>query len=116
MQLKVVLLPDPFGPIRPRISPSLTSKDTSLTARRAPNLLVRPDTVSMGMERKSSVGSSSLGVSMSFRQRQYRLGGLERGRPYQLGLAVHELHHHRGSTLVLPRHFAVHGEELHAVA
>src|SRR6266850_1818215 len=50
MQLKVVLLPDPFGPIRPRISPSLTSNETSLTARRAPNLLVRPETVSMGME------------------------------------------------------------------
>ena len=32
MQLKVVLLPEPFGPIRPRISPSFTSKETSLTA------------------------------------------------------------------------------------
>src|SRR5256885_16424618 len=49
MQLKVVLLPDPFGPIRPRISPSFTSKETSFTARRAPNLLVRPDTLSIGM-------------------------------------------------------------------
>src|SRR5438067_187761 len=49
MQLKVVLLPEPFGPIRPRISPSFTSKETSFTARRAPNLLVRPETVSTGM-------------------------------------------------------------------
>src|SRR5947208_16883504 len=49
MQLNVVLLPEPFGPIRPRISPSFTSNETLFTARRAPNLLVRPETVSMGM-------------------------------------------------------------------
>src|SRR5262245_19070710 len=49
MQLKIVLLPDPFGPISPRISPSATSKETSLTARRAPNLLTRPVTLSIGM-------------------------------------------------------------------
>src|SRR5687767_12770718 len=49
MQLKIVLLPDPFGPIRPRISPSFTSNETSLTARRAPNLFERPETLSIGM-------------------------------------------------------------------
>src|SRR4029077_1494232 len=49
MQLKVVLLPEPFGPIRPRISPSFTSNETLFTARRAPNLLMRPETVSRGM-------------------------------------------------------------------
>ncbi len=54
MQLKIVLLPDPFGPISPRISPSLTSNETSLTARRAPNLLVSPETLKIGMRGISS--------------------------------------------------------------
>ena len=45
MQLKVVLLPEPFGPIRPRISPSLTSNETFETAVKPPNVLVRPETV-----------------------------------------------------------------------
>src|SRR5262249_15697749 len=39
IRLKVVLLPDPFGPMRPTISPSLTSKDTRLTARNPPKRL-----------------------------------------------------------------------------
>src|ERR1051325_9964847 len=50
MQLNVVLLPEPFGPISPRISPSFTSNDTLLTARSAPKRLVRRETLSMGME------------------------------------------------------------------
>ena len=49
MQLKVVLLPDPFGPIRPRISPSSTANETSWTARKAPNRFESPDTLSIGM-------------------------------------------------------------------
>jgi len=36
MQLNSVDLPDPFGPIRPRISPGRTSKLTSCTALIAP--------------------------------------------------------------------------------
>src|SRR4051812_44945033 len=54
MQLNVVLLPDPFGPIRPRISPSFTSNETLLTARSAPKRLVRPATLSIGMEDSGS--------------------------------------------------------------
>ena len=50
MQLKVVLLPDPFGPIRPRISPSSTANETSWTARKAPNRFESPDTLSIGMQ------------------------------------------------------------------
>ena len=38
-RLKIVHLPAPFGPIRPRISPARTSKLTSLTATRPPNSL-----------------------------------------------------------------------------
>ena len=44
MQLNIVVLPEPFGPISPRISPSATSKDTSLSAVNPPKRLTRPDT------------------------------------------------------------------------
>ena len=54
MQLKIVLLPEPFGPIRPRISPSSTSKETSLTAVKPPNVLVRPETRSMATRTRAS--------------------------------------------------------------
>src|SRR4029079_7556730 len=54
MQLNVVLLPDPFGPIRPRISPSFTSNDTLLTARSAPKRLVRPVTLNIAMQKLSA--------------------------------------------------------------
>src|SRR5262245_16880136 len=45
MQLKIVLLPEPFGPIRPRIWPSFTSNETFDTAVKPSNILVRPETV-----------------------------------------------------------------------
>src|SRR5436305_14548178 len=60
MQLKVVLLPEPFGPIRPRISPSATSNETLFTARRAPNLLVRPETLNIAMRAFSKCRSAAL--------------------------------------------------------
>ena len=41
-QLKIVLLPEPFGPIRPRISPCSTSNETLLTAVKPPKRLVSP--------------------------------------------------------------------------
>src|ERR1700722_10985402 len=44
--LKIVLLPEPFGPIRPRISPRSTLNDTLLTALKPPNRLTRPSTTS----------------------------------------------------------------------
>src|SRR3712207_5349924 len=103
MQLKVVLLPDPFGPMRPRISPSSTAKATSLMARKPPNLLVRPETLSIGTGAASPVasgrrappctrGQGSAGVGVPFRERQHRIDGLQRGRPGDLGLALHILH------------------------
>src|SRR5687767_4741218 len=48
MQLKHVVLPEPFGPMRPRISPSFTSKETLFSAVKPPNCLVRPEIVNMG--------------------------------------------------------------------
>src|SRR5262249_40371454 len=45
--LKIVLLPEPFGPIRPRISPFSTANDTSWTAVKPPKRLVNPSTASI---------------------------------------------------------------------
>jgi hypothetical protein len=47
MQLNSVVLPEPFGPISPRISPSRTSKETPLSAVNPPKRLVTPATLSM---------------------------------------------------------------------
>ena len=44
--LKIVLLPEPFGPIRPRISPCATLNDTLLTAVKPPNRFTKPSTSS----------------------------------------------------------------------
>src|SRR5262249_21915282 len=56
-QLNSVDFPEPFGPMIPRISPSRTSKDTSLTAVMPPNDLRRLDTSSTAlMGRHSWVG------------------------------------------------------------
>ena len=49
MQLNIVVLPEPFGPINPRISPSATSKDTSLSAVNPPKRLTAPDTARSGV-------------------------------------------------------------------
>src|SRR5690554_3742901 len=47
--LKVVVLPAPFGPTRPRISPSLTPKLRSETAAKPPKWRVRPSTRSTSL-------------------------------------------------------------------
>ena len=44
--LKIVLLPEPFGPIRPRISPCSTRNDTLLTAVKPPKRFTNPSTTS----------------------------------------------------------------------
>src|SRR5215471_11523114 len=76
IRLNVVLLPEPFGPIRPRISPSRTANDTWLTARKPPKRLVSPSTASM-----SRTQSAAHGVDRRGRQRQHRLLGLDVARP-----------------------------------
>jgi len=45
----VVVLPAPFGPNNPRISPGLISNDTSSTAVKSPNRLVRCATCNTGV-------------------------------------------------------------------
>ena len=44
--LKIVLLPEPFGPIRPRISPCSTSNETRFTAVKPPKRFVSESTTS----------------------------------------------------------------------
>src|SRR5437763_3888304 len=45
-RLKIVLLPEPLGPIRPRISPCSTLNDTLFTAVKPPNRFTSPLTSS----------------------------------------------------------------------
>src|SRR4051794_24335767 len=46
IRLSSVVLPEPFGPKMPRISPSAIAKETSATAVRPPNRLLSPATSS----------------------------------------------------------------------
>src|SRR6516162_10566482 len=86
--LKIVLFPDPFGPISPRISPSPTPNETSLTAVKPPNRLKSPVT--------SSTETQSLrGVGRVRRQLQHRLALLLRLRPHDIALVVNVLNDHR---------------------
>src|SRR5258708_1674997 len=48
MQLTSVLLPEPFGPMRPTRSPGRTAKSTLSSAVKPPNLLVTPETTRRG--------------------------------------------------------------------
>ena len=52
MMLKSVLLPLPFGPAMPKISPRSTESDTSSTARSEPNDLETLWTTRIGSTRK----------------------------------------------------------------
>jgi hypothetical protein len=46
IRLSSVVLPEPFGPMRPSTSPGETASDMLLTATRPPNALVTPSTSS----------------------------------------------------------------------
>ena len=62
MQLKSVVLPAPFGPIRPQIAPWATSKDTSWRAVTPPNRIVTPSTTS----RAEACGSAPTSARPAF--------------------------------------------------
>src|SRR5438552_12044677 len=59
-QLKNVDLPAPFGPIRPMMSPSSTSRSASETARKLPNNCVM-ERASSSMARLAVLGSPARG-------------------------------------------------------
>src|SRR3954462_4973807 len=83
-RLKIVLLPDPFGPIRPRISPRSTLNDTLLTAVNPPNRLTSPLTTSTAPSRQAD--ASLIAERRSFRQRQHGLALHLALRPHHVGL------------------------------
>src|ERR1700680_4463333 len=69
--LKIVLLPEPFGPIRPRISPRSTLNDTLLTAVKPPNRFTRPSTTSTAVPFVDSGPRLFVAVGRARRQRQH---------------------------------------------
>src|SRR5437763_9714727 len=73
MQLKAVVLPDPFGPINPRISPSRTSNETRLSAMNPPNRFVRSEIVSM-RDRRGSWNATPSDMAASAREVRRRRG------------------------------------------
>src|SRR5437773_9675064 len=122
-QLKQVVLPDPLGPMSPRISPSLTSKETALSAVKPPKRLVRRSTESTrrageaGERAPASSGMKS--ASGPGRRRGQHDGRVARGddlRPHVSELPVDHLVHRGDGALVLAAHRIALAEELHAVA
>src|SRR3954470_18762255 len=81
MQLKAVVLPAPFGPMRPTISNSLTSRLTSCSACRPPKRIDRSRTSSTDT---GALHMSGTGVGRVVVQRERMTGQPARQRP-QLG-------------------------------
>src|SRR5437667_323354 len=70
IRLTIVLLPEPFGPISPRISPSATARSTCSTAHTPPNCLVSNLSSSTGRflaVRQVSEGGDRAGIEQSAR-------------------------------------------------
>src|SRR5712691_3716424 len=137
-QLNSVVLPEPLGPMSPRISPSRTSHDTALSAVNPPNRFVSPETVSMadrgyrasferrlrrrnrrgrlGGGRRGPLRRLTHGKRRGRRQRQDGLGGRHGLGEDQLELAFDDLEHRREGALVLPGEAMAGRVELHAIA
>src|SRR5262245_15326569 len=125
MQLNSVVLPEPLGPMSPRISPSRTSIETSWRAVKPPKRLVRRETVSMargggrGARPRAPARpgrSAAGGPRRGRRERQARRWGGYRLGEHHLELSLVHLEHHRERALILAAHRVALGEELHAVA
>src|SRR5271165_2248424 len=95
--LKIVLLPDPLGPIRPRISPRPTVNDTWLTAVKPPNRFRRPSTTSTVVPSANS--HLLVAIGRTRRQRQHRVALRLALRPHHIRLVVDILDHHRERAL-----------------
>src|SRR2546423_763217 len=113
--LKIVLLPEPFGPIRPRISPLSTLKDTSLTAVNPPKRLINPLTTSTAA-RSSSKRVLLLRVGRACWELQNSFALRLALRPDHVRLVVDVLRDHRGVAQVLSGHGRIIACELHAEA
>src|SRR6202051_2689334 len=110
MQWKQVVLPDPLGPIRPRISPAFTSKETAFRAVKPPNCLVSRSTVST--ERAPRGGGAAASASRwrsrsagrpgrPGGQENRRIGSRDDRRPHVAELTIHHLVHRGGRALGL---------------
>jgi len=69
MRLKTVVLPAPFGPMSPTISPGRTSKVRSETAVRPPKDLVRPETSRSAIQLSSPFPMTAVFAWMPKRRR-----------------------------------------------
>src|SRR5580700_7472792 len=118
--LKIVLLPEPFGPIRPRISPCSTSNETLLTAVKPPKRFTSPFTVStFGYSAGPTPAPTSpllIAESGPLRQRQHGFALHLALRPHHIRLVVDVLQHHRKRTLVLAGEPIALAIEPHAVS
>src|SRR5262245_1666402 len=85
--LKIVLLPEPFGPIRPRISPVSTLNDTLLTAVKPPKRFTRPFTASTAAPPSYWFGLL-VAERRSLRQRQHGVAHRLALRPHHIRLVV----------------------------
>src|ERR1700720_3867294 len=97
--LKIVLLPEPFGPIRPRISPCSTSNETLLTAVKPPKRFTSLLTVStFGYSAGPTPAPTSpllIAERGPLRQRQHGFALHLALRPHHIRLVVDVLQHHR---------------------
>src|SRR6266404_4981749 len=114
--LKIVLLPEPFGPIRPRISPCSTRNDTLLTAMKPPKRFTNPSTVSTPEPPLTRLLALLVAERGSLRQRQHGLALRLALRPHHVRLVVDILDHHRERAFVLPGHRRAFAPELDAEA
>src|SRR2546423_3316838 len=114
--LKIVLLPEPFGPIRPRISPCSTRNDTLLTAVKPPKRFTNPSTVSTPEPPLTRLPALLVAERGSLRQRQHGLALRLAFRPHHVGLVVDVLDDDRERALVLSSHLAALAVELDAEA
>ncbi len=70
MRLKVVVLPAPLGPMRPRISPAASEKVSSFTATRPPNLRLTARTSSSGAVSAGRARGAAASADVSMRGRR----------------------------------------------
>src|SRR2546430_185231 len=114
--LKIVLLPEPFGPIRPRISPCSTRNDTLLTAVKPPKRFTNPSTVSTPEPPLTRLLALLVAERGSLRQRQHGLALRLALRPHHVRLVVDVLDDHRERALVLAGHLRALAVELDSEA
>src|SRR3954470_18369664 len=102
--LKIVLLPEPLGPIRPRISPWPTLNDTLLTAVKPPNRFTSPLTSSTVPLSSLRAFALLVAVGGALWQRQHGLALRLALGPHHGGLVLDVLDHDRKRALVLSGH------------